>query len=165
MAEAPHAALAQRFRDDPARAQVTLRAATTLDEGMRCEATVRGHTAACDEPRSMGGTDSAQSPVELFLTSLATCQAITYRLWAAELGIALERIEVEAVADIDLRGFLGVGGVERAGYERVALEVRLTGPETAERYAELDEAVTAHCPLTDALARPLPVTRTLVLVG
>ena len=35
-------------------------------------------TVSCDEPRSVGGSDAAQSPVELMLTSFATCQAITY---------------------------------------------------------------------------------------
>jgi uncharacterized OsmC-like protein len=161
MAEAPHAALADRFRADPARARVAIRAATELEEGLLCEATIRGHTVACDEPRSIGGSDAAQSPVELFLTSLATCQAITYRVWAAELDIALDRVEVEVVGDIDLRGFLGVEGVDRAGYERVTVRVALRGPEPAERYAELAEAVDRHCPVMDALARPLPVEREL----
>jgi uncharacterized OsmC-like protein len=162
MAEAPHAALADRFRADPDRARVAIRVTTELEEGLHCEATVRGHTVACDEPRSFGGADSAQSPVELFLTSLATCQAITYRVWAAELDIALDRVEVEVVGDIDLRGFLGVDGVQRAGYEKVTLRVSLTGAEPAERYRELAEAVDRHCPVMDAFARPLPIERVLI---
>jgi uncharacterized OsmC-like protein len=162
MADAPHAALSDRFRADPDRARVAIRVCTALEEGLACEATVRGHTVACDEPRSIGGSDSAQSPVELFLTSFATCQAITYRIWAAELGIALDRVEVEVVGDIDLRGFLGVDGAERAGYDGVRVRIALTGPEPAERYRELAEAVDRHCPVLDALARPIPVTRELV---
>ena len=162
MAEAPHAALADRFRADPGRAQVAIRVTTELEEGLACEATVRGHTVACDEPRSVGGSDTAQSPVELLLTSFATCQAITYRIWAAELGIALDRVEVEVVGDIDLRGFLGVDDVETAGYDGVAVRVALRGPESAERYQELAEAVDRHCPVLDALARPIPVERELV---
>ncbi len=131
---------------------------------MRCETTVRGHTAACDEPRSLGGTDTAQSPVELFVTSVATCQAVTYRLWAAELGIALDRVEVEAVGDLDLRGLLGIGGVERAGYDRMMLRVVLSGPEPRERYEELAAAVDRHCPVLDALTRPIPVERELEIL-
>jgi len=161
MAEVPHAALADRFRADPGRARVAIRVTTALDEGMACEATVRGHTVACDEPRSVGGSDTAQSPVELFLSSFATCQAITYKLWAAELGIGLDRVEVEVVGDIDLRGFLGVDGVERAGYDGVVVRIALHGPESAERYHELAEAVDRHCPVLDALTRPVPVTREL----
>jgi len=163
MAEAPHAALAERFRAEPARARVAIRVVTELEQGLLCEATVRGHTVACDEPRSVGGSDTAQSPVELVLTSLATCQAITYRIWAAELGIALDRVEVEVVGHIDLRGFLGVDGVDRAGYEGLNVRICLTGPETAQRYEELAEAVERHCPVLDVLARPIPIERELIL--
>ncbi|HSJ72937.1 MAG TPA: OsmC family protein [Miltoncostaeaceae bacterium] len=161
MAEAPHAALADRFRADPDRARVAITVATELEDGLACSATVRGHTVTCDEPRSFGGSDSAQSPVELFLTSLATCQAITYRVWAAELGLAVDRVEVEVVGDIDLRGFLGVDGVEAAGYDGVRVRVALSGPEPAERYQELADAVDRHCPVLDVLARPIPVLREL----
>jgi uncharacterized OsmC-like protein len=162
MAEAPHAALADRFRVQPERARVAITVATELEEGLACATTVRGHTVACDEPRSVGGSDSAQSPIELLLTSLATCQAVTYRVWAAELGIAVDRVEVEVVGDIDLRGFLGVDGVERAGYDGVRIRVALSGPEPGERYRELAEAVDRHCPVLDALSRPIPVERELV---
>jgi uncharacterized OsmC-like protein len=162
MAEAPHAALADRYRAEPERARVAITVATELEEGLACTTTVRGHTVACDEPRSVGGSDSAQSPIELFLTSLATCQAVTYRVWAAELGIAVDRVEVEVVGDIDLRGFLGVDVVERAGYDGVRIRVALSGPEPGERYRELAEAVDRHCPVLDALSRPVPVERELV---
>lgn len=162
MRQIPHAGLAERFRADPGRARVTVAVATELGEGMRCETTARGHTLVADEPRSLGGTDSAQSPIELLVSSLATCQAVTYRLWAAELGIAVERIEVEVDGEIDLRGLLGMDDV-RAGYELMRVRVRLEGPESAERYRELGEAVDAHCPVLDVLARPVPVERELLL--
>jgi uncharacterized OsmC-like protein len=161
--EVPHAKLAQRFRDEPERARVTIVVSTEAVDGMRCETTVREHTVAADEPRSFGGTDAAQSPVELLLTSLATCQAITYRLWAAELGVALDRVEVEVVGDIDLRGLLGMDGVAPAGYEKVTVRVSLDGPEGRERYEELAEEVDRHCPVLDAIARPIPIERELVL--
>jgi uncharacterized OsmC-like protein len=161
MEPAPHAALADRYRDDPARAGVTLRVQTELTEGMRCGTTSRGHTIVVDEPRSFGGGDTAQSPVELLLTSLATCQAVTYRLWAAELGVALDKVTVEAEGDIDLRGYLGLTDDVPAGYGAVRLRVRLEGPESAERYRELAEEADRHCPVLDALTRPLPVVREL----
>lgn len=154
-----HASLAERFRRDPERARVTVRVATHLGDGMRCRTVARGHEVEADEPRSIGGSDAAQSPVELLLTSLATCQAVTYRLWADELGIPVERIEVEVEGDIDLRGFLGVADVP-AGYEGVRVLVRLAGP-APERHRELADAVDRHCPVADALTRPVPVTRAL----
>jgi hypothetical protein len=41
------------------------------------------------------------------------------------------------------------------------LRVRLEGPETDGRYRALAEAVDRHCPVLDALARPLPIAREL----
>ena len=157
----PHAGLVDRYRADPARASVTLRVATELTEGMCCETTSRGHTIVADEPRSFGGGDTAQSPIELLLSSLATCQAVTYRLWASELGVALDRVTVEVEGDIDLRGYLGLEEGVPAGYGAISLRVRLEGPETADRYRMLSEEADRHCPVLDALARPLPIVREL----
>jgi uncharacterized OsmC-like protein len=163
MERAPHAGLIDRYRAEPHRAAVTQRVRTELREGMRCETTSRGHVAVADEPRSLGGTDTAQSPVELYLTSIATCQAATYRLWAAELGVALERVTVEVEGDIDLRGYLGLSDQVPAGYAALRIAVRLEGPEPEERYRHLAEEAERHCPLLDALVRPVPLERELRL--
>jgi uncharacterized OsmC-like protein len=163
MERAPHAGLVDRYRAEPHRAAVTQRVRTELREGMRCETTSRGHVAVADEPRSLGGTDTAQSPIELYLTSIATCQAATYRLWAAELGVALERVTVELEGDIDLRGYLGLSDEVPPGYAALRIAVRLEGPEPEERYRELAEEAERHCPLLDALVRPVPLERELRL--
>jgi len=39
----------------------------------------------------------------------------------------------------------------------VRLVIKVTGPETPERYRELQEAVDAHCPLLDITRNPTPV--------
>src|SRR6478672_240506 len=122
MEPAPHAKLADRFRADPSLAQVRVAVSTALEGGMACGTTARGHETLADEPRSLGGTDTAQSPVELLLTSLATCQAVTYRLWADELGIELTRVTVDVEGALDLRGFLGLADVP-AGYESIRMAV------------------------------------------
>jgi uncharacterized OsmC-like protein len=162
MERVPHAGLVDRYRAEPARAAVTQRVRTELSRGMRCETTARGHVAVADEPRSLGGTDTAQSPVELFLTSIATCQAGTYRLWASELGIALDRVTVEVEGDIDLRGLLGLADVA-PGYGAIRIRVHLEGPEDEARYRRLAEEADRHCPLLDVLARPVAVARELAL--
>jgi len=159
----PHARLLERYRAEPERARVSVVVATDLEGGLRCETTARGHAVAADEPRSLGGTDAAQSPIELLMSSLATCQAITYRLWAWQLGVALDRVEVEAVGEIDLRGLLGLDDEARAGYDRIRMRIALHGPEAPERYRELAEAVDRHCPLLDALSRPVPIEQELEL--
>jgi uncharacterized OsmC-like protein len=149
--------------EPPERARVRFRASTELGpEGLRCEGVGRKHTVVVDEPVSIGGSDQGQNPVELTLTALATCQAITYRLWATLLGVAVDRIAVEATGIMDTRCLFGVDHDVHAGIEEIEVTVTLEGPESRARYEELADAVDPHCPLTDMLARPLTITRTLV---
>ena len=67
-----------------------------------------GHRVTVDEPESLGGGNVAANPVEYALIALGSCQAITYRLWAAQLGIALDSVRVEVEGDLDGRGFFGI---------------------------------------------------------
>src|SRR6516162_1826890 len=45
-----------------------------------------GHKFTVDEPEALGGSNVAANPVEYALAALGSCQAITYRVWAAQLG-------------------------------------------------------------------------------
>ena len=47
----------------------------TAVSGESYEAVVRGHRIVVDQPADAGGDDSAPTPVELFVASLATCVA------------------------------------------------------------------------------------------
>jgi uncharacterized OsmC-like protein len=119
----------------------------------------RQHTVKVDEPASLGGQDLGANPVEHALIALASCQAITYRFWAAKLGIELDGLEISAEGDLDVRGFFGFDDTVRPGFTEVRLEVVPRGPEPAERYQELADAVDAHCPVLDLFTNQTPVRR------
>ncbi len=142
-------------------AQMTLTVGAELTEGFKMDVDIRKHRITVDEPKGIGGTDQGPNPVELALAALATCQAITYRLWAIKLGVALDAVNVEADGDIDLRGFFGIDDTIRAGFSAVRLRVKLDGPESAERYQELADAVDSHCPVLDFTGSAIPVERSL----
>jgi uncharacterized OsmC-like protein len=97
----------------------------------------RDHSVKVDEPDALGDGDLGANPVEHALIALASCQAITYRFWAAKLGIELEGLEITAEGDLDVRGFFGFDDGVRPGFTGVRLEITPAGPETAERYQEL----------------------------
>lgn len=155
-------AIAERFATDE-RARRTLTVGAVLGDGLRVDMDIRNHRITIDEPKGIGGTDEGPSPVELLLASLTACQAITYRVWAMRLGIALDTVAVDAEGDMDLRGFLGGGdGAIPAGFTALRLRVNLEGPEPAERYRELADAVDRHCPVLDFAQTRVPVERRLV---
>src|SRR6201991_5192653 len=83
--------------NDPAAAQGTLVGLTEVD------IKTGAHTFKVDEPPALGGGDAAANPVQYALASLGSCQAITYRFWAAQLGVELDSITVRGEGDLDLR--------------------------------------------------------------
>ena len=113
----------------------------------------------------LAGGDQFANPVEYALASLASCQAITYRFWAAKLGIELDGVEVAVEGDLDLHGFFGLDESTRAGFNGIRLDVTPIGPEPAERYRELADAVDAHCPVLDLFSNPTPVERRLAVAA
>ena len=157
------AATAGAVADDASRGQVAFTATGRATGSVATDVRSRQHGFVVDEPASLGGDDSATNPVEYALGAFIGCQVVTYRFWAAQLGIRLDDISCTAVGDLDVRGFFGLDDSVRAGFTEIRLDVRLSGPETAERYAELQAAVDAHCPLLDLFANPTPV-RTVVSV-
>jgi uncharacterized OsmC-like protein len=147
--------------DDPANAQALFSAQSTLVGVTEVDIRTGAHTFKVDEPPGLGGADVAANPVQYALASLGSCQAITYRFWAAQLGISFDKLAVRVEGDLDIRGFFGFDDTVRPGFTAVRVEVTVTGPESAQRYAELAAAVDEHCPVLDLFKNPVPVTRVI----
>lgn len=115
------------------------------------------HGFLVDEPGALAGDDLAASPVEFALGALISCQIVVYRLYANALGIQVDDISIDAEGDLDARRLFGIDETVRAGFGEVRLDIKLSGPETEERYQQLREAVDAHCPVLDLFQNPTPV--------
>jgi uncharacterized OsmC-like protein len=156
--DANHAAI----KEDSSRAAVTFVTSGKLVGPTEVTIHARQHEFTVDEPPALGGEDLGANPVEHALIALASCQAITYRFWAAHLGIAFDDLEVTAEGDLDVRGFPGIDDSVRPGFTAVRLTITPHGPESPERYAELADAVDKHCPVLDLFTNPTPVERTVI---
>ncbi len=91
------------------------------------------------------------------MAGLLSCQVVTYRFWAAKLGIPFDEIAVDVEGDLDVRGFFGLDDAVRPGFGDIRLVVTLDGPEPPERYRELAAAVDEHCPVLDLFRNPTAV--------
>lgn len=150
----------QRVGGEPARAVVHLRAEARLGGGTRVELRTGAFEFAADEPRSVGGTGTAPNPVQLALTALGSCQAITYRFWAEQLGLRLDGVTVGVEADFDTGAFFGfAGSTGIPSPQAVRTEITLEGPEPS--YDDLIAAVDEHCPVLDLFTRAIPVERSV----
>ena len=149
--------------DEPGRARVVFKTQGSLVGPTRVDLSSRQHEIHVDEPEVLAGGNAYANPVEYALASLASCQAITYRFWAAKLGIQLDGLEVAAEGDLDLHGFFGIDEGVRPGFTDIRLDITPLGPESPERYRELAEAVDAHCPVLDLFANPTHIERRLAV--
>lgn len=71
--------------------------------------------------------------------------------------------DISIEGDLDVRGFFGFDEQTRAGFGGVRVAVRVSGPEAPHRYAELQAAVDAHCPVLDLFTNTTPVRTTLTV--
>ena len=150
--------LIETVRKNPKLANSVSRASTYSDQpNFTVRADIRGFTVPIDEPRELGGNDTAPNPVELLLAALGGCQEIVYRAFAAVLDIEIERIEVHAKGHLDLHGFLGLNEEIPAGFNNISFTTRIVSPASEEAISQLAALVEKHCPVQDTLARPIPV--------
>lgn len=73
--------------------------ATIGKEHYRTELFIAGHTAIADEPQDLGGTNLGPSPGQFLMLSLASCTAITLRMYADRKNWNVTKIKVEVSSE------------------------------------------------------------------
>ena len=147
--------------EHPAEARYTDRPATAvIEHGLRCRVeSSEGAPVVTDMPASVGGQASAPSPGWLARAAQASADATVIAMRAAELGIALQRLEVTVESESDDRGLLGMDEATPAGplSSRVRVHIAAEGVDH-ERLSELVEWADHHSPVSDAIRRAVPTT-------
>jgi putative redox protein len=117
--------------------------------GEAYEVTVRGHRIVVDQPADAGGQDSAPTPTELFVASLAACVAFYAGRFLTRHGYSRDGLAVSAGYEMASDRPARVAGVR--------LTVRVPAGLPPGRWAAL-RAVVSHCTVHNSLAVPPPVT-------
>lgn len=141
----------------PADGQGTTVSRVRLREGLTCEVQEGDWKLVVGMPRSVGGANEGPTPGTFGRAAFGTCLAISYRMWAARLGVSLEAVEVDVHADYDARGELGISSDVRPGYLAIRYVVRIQSPapehdvrrvlDTADRCSTFVDLFTNGVPL------------------
>jgi uncharacterized OsmC-like protein len=134
-------------------------AVAVIEDGLRARVEGGdGWAVVTDMSTAIGGGAAAPSPAWLVRAALASCAATAIAMRAAELEIALTRLEVTAESETDMRGLLAVGNGVDPGPATARLRVALEAEGADEE--QLDELVRwadRHSPVCDALRRAVPL--------
>jgi len=117
--------------------------------GEAYQVTVRGHQLLVDQPADAGGQDSAPTPTELFVASLASCVAFYAGRFLTRHGYSRDGLAVSAGYEM--------ASDRPARVSNVRLMVRVPAGLPPERWAAL-RAVASHCTVHNTLASPPSVT-------
>jgi len=123
--------------------------------GDRFDIDVRGHVIGVDQPVEDGGDDTAPTPTELFIASLASCVAFYARRYLARHDLPTEGLVVEATFDM---------GTRPARVSGIDVRLILPAGVPAERRDAL-LAVAAHCTVHNTLTTTPKVAITLADVA
>jgi uncharacterized OsmC-like protein len=160
------------IQQDPSQAKMTFRTGVEWLEGTHAVARIGAFTHAGaedpsrlssgfeikgDEPPVLLGRNLGPNAVELCLAALGFCYAVGYVANAAAKGIELEEVSYQVEGDIDLHGFLGLGG-GRPGFTAIRVRSRVRAKNaTREELESLCQYVQDTSPVRDILANPTPV--------
>ena len=119
--------------------------------GDKFDINVRGHVVRVDQPINDRGEDTAPTPTELFIASLASCVAFYARRYLARHNLPTDGLAIEATFDM---------GSKPARVARITLRLIVPEGVPADRLDAL-LAVATHCTVHNTLAREPEVSITL----
>lgn len=122
-----------------------------LGSGYRVQISNQRQQWFADEPLNAGGADTAPSPYELLLGSLAACTVITLQMYAQHKGITLDWVKAEYQFG---RHQLEEGSPK---IERIVSHITLGGTFNEAQRQRLRQ-IAARCPVHRTLANGLEIT-------
>ncbi|KQZ33029.1 peroxiredoxin [Mesorhizobium sp. Root552] len=148
--------LKDAYREDAARAVITLRARGALDDqSIACKVETGRALAVAGLHPATGGSGLELCSGDMLLEALVACAGVTLKAVATALEFRLGAATVEAEGDLDFRGTLGVAKDAPVGFRAIRLAFRLDTDEPQERIDALLKLTERYCVVFQTLnSRP-----------
>tara|TARA_R110002111_G_scaffold3391_7_gene20806 strand:- start:997 stop:1440 length:444 start_codon:yes stop_codon:yes gene_type:complete len=117
-----------------------------------------------DEPEELGGRNGAPSPLDFILAAHGGCLNFMTFFIANEMGIPVTGTEINVTGKLDPAKFAGKDMSGRAGYHEIEIQIQVKSSASADKIAQLLEAVEARCPVSDNITNSTPVTISMTAV-
>ena len=125
----------------------TLHANGTLgSENYLMKIKTTNHTVMVDEPESIGGTDKYPNPAQYLLSALASCTAITIKMYADNKGWDVGNINV----DVNMKEVISSGKT----IKKIVKAVQFENPLEDDQIERL-LTIGSKCPISKLLEQPI----------
>lgn len=156
--KATQAPLKAQYKEMPDTALVTLRAQGQLGAGVTCRLDTGKALVEAGLHPATGGDGLSACSGDMLLEALVACAGVTLAAVATSLGIELRDAQLEALADLDVRGTLGVSKEAPVGLQNIRLQFRLDTDASDEQIATLLRLTERYCVVFQTLAQPPKLT-------
>ena len=154
--------LKDAYREDPAKAVITLRARGELgEEEVSCSVETGRALAVAGLHPASGGDGTLACSGDMLLQALVACAGVTLRAVATSLGIDVAGGTVHAEGDLDFRGTLAVAKDAPVGLSSIRLRFELDTGASEEQLATLLKLTERYCVVYQTLAHPAELTASL----
>ena len=144
--KAMQAPLKDAYREDAARALITLKARGTLDDqSIACKVETGRALAVAGLHPATGGSGLELCSGDMLLEALVACAGVTLKAVATALEFKLGNATVEAEGDLDFRGTLGVARDAPVGFREIRLKFGLDSDEPQDRIDSLLKLTERYC--------------------
>lgn len=145
------APLKERYRADPAAAEVTLRAEGALGDGISCSVQTGRALAEAGLHPASGGDGSQLCSGDMLLQALVACAGVTLRAVATAIGVDVRGGTVHAAGTLDFRGTLSVDREAPVGFKDITLRFDLDTDADEERLQALLRLTERFCVVLQTL--------------
>ncbi len=126
--------------------------------GVTCDIEDGPWELVADEMPGDGGAGLGPDPGVLGRAALGSCLAMGYVMWASQMDVPLDSVEVTVEADYDASGMYGIDDSVDPGFQAMRYNVSISSPAPEERVRELVEFADRHSSLLDSFRRAVPVS-------
>ncbi len=145
--------LKEKYREDPEKALITLKAEGKIGEGITCKVETGKALIEAGLHEATGGTGLTICSGDLLLEALVACAGVTLNAVASAIGVELFSATVRAEGDLDFRGTLGVTKDVQVGFQNIRIYFDLSTNANQEQLASLKKLTERYCVVYQTLVQ------------
>lgn len=155
------APLKQQYKEHPEKALVTLKATSSIGEGVTCKVETGKAMVEAGLHPATGGDGLSVCSGDMLLEALTACAGVTLQAVATAIEFELEDVKIHAEGDLDFRGTLSVDKEAPVGFKDIRLNFELKTSEPQDKIDTLIKLTERFCVVYQTLKKGNDITTSI----